>query len=135
MLRIISFLLLGFLFISPLQSHAAGPVQLVQGKCPDSTKLIKSSQKGLASKATLFVSSLMATTQDAKSWQILTISPLKKRSPYYSPAVSACEQKIAANSFLVDILITKQSGQLPVRMHLFAAKKTTGWMIWGLTPY
>ncbi|MDP4549267.1 hypothetical protein Q9251_00065 [Alkalihalobacillus macyae] len=135
MLRLLSFLLIGFLFITPLQSHAASPVQLVQGKCPDSNKLSKLSQKGLTSKATLFVSSLMASTQGAKSWQILTISPLKKSSPYYSPAVSACKQKIAASSYLIDILLTKQSGQLPVRMHLFATKETTGWMIWGLTTY
>ncbi|TKD72570.1 hypothetical protein [Pseudalkalibacillus hwajinpoensis] len=134
MLRTITFLLLALLLLSPLHSHASGPVQLVQGKCPDSNKLITTSQKGLASKATLFVSSLIAT-QDAKSWQILTVSPLKKGSPYYSPAVSACKQKVAANSFLVDILVTKQSGKLPVRMHLFAAKETTGWIIWGLTTY
>lgn len=132
----LSILLIGFLFITPLHSKAASPVQLVQGKCPDSNKLeSKLSQKGLTSKATLFVSSLMASTRDAKSWQILTISSLKKNSPYYSSAVGACNQRVAANSYLVDILLTKQSGQLPVRMHLFAAKETSGWMIWGLTTY
>ncbi|WP_347552005.1 hypothetical protein ABFG93_07595 [Pseudalkalibacillus hwajinpoensis] len=125
-----------FLLVSPLKTFAAGPVQLVQGKCPEGDRISNTSfDKKLSSQATIFLSGLMANKQDVKTWQVLTIAPLKKNSNYYSPAVKTCKQRIADNSYLIDVLVTMQTGHLPYRMHLFATKDKKKWTIWGLTSY
>ncbi len=129
-------MLLSSLLLFPIDSYASGPVQLVQGKCPQPDQLVRTnSQEGLSPKATILLSGLMAHKPDAKTWQIVSIKKLKKKSHYYSPVVKTCKQEIANNTYLVDILMTKRSSTLPERMHLFAVKETKGWKIWGLTAY
>ncbi|WP_273836064.1 hypothetical protein [Guptibacillus sedimenti] len=122
-------------FLLPMSSNAASPVQLLQGKCPTPILSEVNSKEGLPSKANSLLSGLMATNQDTKTWQIVSISPLKKTSHYYKPALKACKKKVADHTFLIDVLITKKSAQLPVRMHLFATKEKKEWKIWGLTSY
>ncbi|MGA9289278.1 MAG: hypothetical protein WBV93_13140 [Anaerobacillus sp.] len=136
MLRYVCLVLLFSPLFFPIDSSAAGPVQLVQGKCPQPDQLVHThSQEGLSSKATVLLSGLMAHKQDTQSWQMVSITKLKKKSHYYSPVVKTCKQEIAKHTFIVDILITKKSSTLPERLHLFAVKETEGWKIWGLTAY
>lgn len=122
-----------FLLSEP--SSAGGPVQLLQGKCPTIKMEEMTSKKGLHSKANAFLPGLMTTYQDTKTWQIVSISPLKKTSHYYKPAVKTCKKKVADHTYLIDVLVTKNNAQLPVRMHLFATKGEKDWKIWGLTSY
>lgn len=133
MKRTVSCLLFLHLLL-PIHAYAAGPIQLIQGKCPTSLDQ-SASKKGLTTKATTILSGLMANTPDTNSWQIISMSPLKKKSPYYAPAVKTCEKKVANHTYLIDVLVTKKSSQLPVRMHLFASKEEKGWKVWGLTTY
>ncbi|MYL64796.1 hypothetical protein GLW07_15670 [Bacillus hwajinpoensis] len=122
-------------FLLPSPSNAAGPVQLLQGKCPTTNLSEVNSKQGLPSKANALLSGLMATNQDTKTWQIVSISPLKKTSHFYKPALKACKKKVADHTYLINVLVTKKSAQLPVRMHLFATKEGKEWKIWGLTSY
>ena len=123
-----------FFLLAP-SSYAAGPVQLLQGKCPTTNLNEVNSKHGLPSKANALLSGIMATNQETKTWQIVSISPLKKTSHYYKPALKTCKKKVADHTYLIDVLVTKKSAQLPVRMHLFATKEDKEWKIWGLTSY
>lgn len=134
MKRYICLPLLIFILL-PCHSYATGPVQLLQGKCPTTNLQELSSQKGLPSKANTLLTGLMTTNQEIKTWQIVSISPLKKASHYYKPALKTCKKKVANHTYLIDVLITKKSSQLPARMHLFATKEGEKWTVWGLTSY
>lgn len=133
MKRLISASLLIF-FLFPTYSNAAGPVQLLQSKCPSAVQELHS-KRGLPSKANAFLPGLLAANPAVKTWQIVSISPLKKSSPYYKPALKTCKKKVADSTYLIDVLVTKKSAQLPVRMHLFAARQENNWTIWGFSSY
>ena len=133
MKRLISASLIIF-FLFPTYSSAAGPVQLLQGECPSAVQELQH-KRGLPSKANAFLPGLLSANQDVKTWQIISISPLKKSSPYYKPALKTCKKKVADHTYLIDVLVTKKSAQLPSRMHLFAARQDNKWTIWGLSSY
>ncbi|WP_226659353.1 hypothetical protein [Pseudalkalibacillus hwajinpoensis] len=122
-------------FLFPTYSNAAGPVQLLQGECPTVNMQELHSKRGLPSKANALLPGLLAANQDVKTWQIVSISHLKKTTPYYKSALKTCKKKVADHTYLIDVLVTKKSSQLPVRLHLFAARQENKWTIWGLSSY